>query len=310
MLRALGLGDLLVAVPALRLLRRALPDHHLVLAAPTALAPVVERTGAVDTLWGCARVSDLGGPHPQNRSHGVAINLHGRGPESHAALDALGPARRVGHAAPGWDGPAWVDDPDLPERRRWCDLLAACGLVTAAEAAAGADDLALDPPPARRGPDGPVVVHPGAAHGSKRWPVERFAAVARALAARGHRVVVTGTAEERPRTATVAAAAGARGADQGGRTDLAALLDLVAGARLVVTGDTGVAHVATAYGVASVVLFGPVGPAAWGPPPAGPHVTLTDPSRRRGERFTADPDPALLAVGVADVLDACAHLGA
>ncbi|NEA79391.1 glycosyltransferase family 9 protein, partial [Actinospica acidiphila] len=47
-LRALGLGDLLAGVPALRALRRGFPGHEIVLAAPAGLAPVAEATGAVD----------------------------------------------------------------------------------------------------------------------------------------------------------------------------------------------------------------------------------------------------------------------
>ena len=271
------------------------------LVTPASLAPLVARIDAVDEHVGGLPDPRVG-PRPDLARPDLAVNLHGRGPESHAVLDALAPRHRVGHAAPGWAGPAWDEGPDRPERRRWCDLLAGAGLVTPAEAAGAADDLALSgPAPQRAG--GPVVVHPGAAFGAKRWPVDRFAAVARGLAARGHPVVVTGSAAERGLGAAVAAAAG--GDDRTGRTDLAALLDLVGSARLVVSGDTGIAHVATALGVPSVTLFGPVGPRRWGPPPGGPHTTLTDAARRRGDRFADDPDPALLAVGVDAVLAAC-----
>lgn len=293
-LRDLGLGDLLVAVPALRLLRRALPDHEIVLVAPAALAPVVSLIGAVDT-----HVSEIHGYSREFRSRtpDVAVNLHGRGPESHARLEALGARRQIGHAAPGWDGPVWTDDPDVPERRRWCDLLVAAGLAPDADP----DDLHL---PGRRAvTGGPVVVHPGAAYGSKRWPAARFAACAAALQAQGHAVVVTGGDDERRLTAEVVARAGLPpDADLGGRTDLAGLLDLVAAAALVIAGDTGVSHVATAFGTPSVTLFGPVPPTRWGPPPGGPHVVLGDEGARRGDRFTDVPDPALLAITPADVL--------
>jgi len=296
-LRDLGLGDLLVAVPALRLLRRALPGHEVVLVAPAALEPLVGRIEAVDR-----HVDDVpDGPVD------VAVNLHGRGPESHARLDALAPRRRIGHAAPGWDGPEWTDDPTRPERRRWCDLLAATGLVDEAAAAAGADDLRL---PGRRAvPGGPVVVHPGAAFGAKRWPAARFAACAAALSRQGHPVVVTGAEGERALTAEVVARAGLPpDADLGGRTDLAGLLDLVAAATLVLAGDTGISHVATAFGTPSVTLFGPVPPTQWGPPPGGPHVVLGEDAVRRGARFVDDPDPALLAVTPDDVLAAIPSL--
>ena len=302
-LRDLGLGDLLVAVPALRLLRAALPDHRVVLLGPAWVGGVAGYP--VDAV-----ADDAAAPPPD-----VVVNLHGRGPQSHARLDALAgarPVRRVGHAAPGWDGPAWADDPARPERRRWCDLLATCGLVDNAAAADAADDLRLPHPRASEASTlatsgseatswtaGAVVVHPGAAFGAKRWPVERFAAVAAALAGDGHRVVVTGGRDEAVLAARVAAAGGL---DLAGRTSIDELLALVAGARLVVAGDTGIAHVATAFGVPSVTLFGPVGPEQWGPPADPRHVVLTDASLRRGDRFADEPDPALLAVGTPEVL--------
>ncbi|GLZ55983.1 glycosyltransferase family 9 protein [Actinomycetospora sp. NBRC 106378] len=315
-LRDLGLGDLLVAVPALRLLRRALPGRRFVLHGPAWVRDVpgfpVLPDGADDPGRGSA--PDVsGGPRPTPDVSGgprltpdvggaplTLVNLHGQGPQSHARLDALAgdrPAVRIGHAAPGWDGPPWTDDPTRPERRRWCDLLAACGLVTPDQAAAAADDLRLPEPPPPAVGNGAVVIHPGAAFGAKRWPVERFAAVARAVADAGHDVVVTGGPGERDLTGAVP------GRDLAGRTSIGELCRLAAHARLVIAGDTGIAHVATAYGTPSVTLFGPVGPEQWGPPPGDRrHVTLTDPTVRRGERFADDPDPALLAVGVDDAL--------
>ena len=59
-----------------------------------------------------------------------------------------------------------------------------------------------------------------------------------------------------------------------------------------------------------MVLFGPVDPAQWGPPADGPHVALADPATRRGERFVDEPDPALLAIGVEEVLAAAAAVAA
>jgi ADP-heptose:LPS heptosyltransferase len=71
----------------------------------------------------------------------------------------------------------------------------------------------------------------------------------------------------------------------------------------VVCGDTGVAHLATAYRVPSVVLFGPTPPQEWGPPPDRPwHTVLW--AGGRGDPHAAEPDPGLLAIEVADVLAA------
>jgi ADP-heptose:LPS heptosyltransferase len=81
---------------------------------------------------------------------------------------------------------------------------------------------------------------------------------------------------------------------------------VVAAARLVVTGDTGTAHLASAFRTSSVVLFGPTPPAWWGPPP-GPHVVLwhgTEP----GDPWGDLPDPALLRISVDEVLKAVGGL--
>lgn len=303
-LRALYLGDLLVAVPALKALRRALPGHRIVLATEGSLAPLVSLTGAVDELLPTPDLDSLAwaGPPPD-----VGINLHGRGRQSHQALDAVAPRRRIGFRAPGWAGPDFGEIAQRypHERERWCAMLSAHGMP------ADPADLRLPPPlgtePGRTCT--PVVVHPGSRHGSKRWPACRFAEVARALNGPLTPVVVTGSADEHDLACAVAGAAALAGSHVlAGRTGLGQLCALVAGAALVVSGDTGVAHLAAAFGTTSVTIFGPVGPEQWGPPADGPHVALGDERVRRGDPFADDPDPALLAVGAGDVLRAAARL--
>jgi ADP-heptose:LPS heptosyltransferase len=294
-LRALGLGDLLVAVPALRALRRARPEHRIVLATPAPLAPLAALTGAVDAVQPTTGIDDL--HRPPGPAPDLAVNLHGAGPQSHAALDATGPATRIGFGGvPGWVGPTHAEAlaAQPHERELWCGMLERHGI--------GADPLDLRLEPATRATPA-VVVHPGAAFGAKRWPVERFAAVAAALEGPVP-VVVTGSAPERERAQCVAELAGLP-PDRvlAGRTDLAELAAVVAGADLVVCGDTGIAHLASAFGTPSVVLFGPVGVRRWGPPP-GPHRVLEHPEVRGGDPFAAEPDPALLAITVDEVVAA------
>jgi ADP-heptose:LPS heptosyltransferase len=291
-LRAIGLGDLLAGVPALRALRRALPDHELVLAAPAPLEPLVRLAGAVDRLLPTDELAPVPwtGPPPD-----VAVDLHGNGPASMRLLEALQPGRLVAFADPA--GPRWRAGEH--ERDRWCRLVSESFGV-------GADpgDLLLPRPPTPPLVEDAVVVHAGAASASRRWPVERFGEVARWAADRGEQVVLTGSAAELGAARAVAAAAGLPAAAVlAGRTDLAELAGLVAGARLVVAGDTGVAHLASAYRTPSVLLFGPVPPAEWGPPPEGPHTALwhgADPGDPHGART----DPALLRIGVDEVVAA------
>jgi ADP-heptose:LPS heptosyltransferase len=83
----------------------------------------------------------------------------------------------------------------------------------------------------------------------------------------------------------------------------------VAAAGRVVCGDTGVAHLATALGTPSVVLFGPTPPAEWGPPAARPwHRALW--AGRTGDPHASEPDPGLLALEPRQVLEALERLPA
>ncbi len=106
----------------------------------------------------------------------------------------------------------------------------------------------------------PVVgLFPGANAPARRWPVERFGTLARALADRGWKPLVLGGAAEREVTARVAACApGALNA--GGRTDLGDLAALLSLCDLVVTNDTGPMHLAGAVGTPTVSLWGPSDP--------------------------------------------------
>ena len=290
-LRALGLGDLLTGVPALRALRRVC--DRLMLAAPVGLAPLVEL--AVD-----ARVLDTGpflGVAPRGRLHldtavDVAVNLHGAGPQSTDLLRTAAPRRLVSYGVTS----TWRADEH--EVARWCRLVAEAG------AAADPGDLGLARPDVPSPAPGATIVHPGAASEARRWPVERWAAVARDLRVAGHDVVVSGTPAEAPLTAAVAAGSGAR--DLAGRTGLLELAALVASARLVLSGDTGIAHLATAYAVPSVALFGPTSPASWGPPPRPQHKVLW--AGTESDPHDVRPSPGLLAIDVAAVLAAVRSL--
>jgi ADP-heptose:LPS heptosyltransferase len=295
-LRPLGLGDLLTGVPALRAIRAAVPDHRLVLATTAALEPLARLIDAVDDVLPARELEplDWSGPPPE-----LAVDLHGKGPASHEIVAALQPSRLLCFGSPGYPGPTWYADEH--EVRRWCRLVAE-GLGAAADP--DALDLAVPdvPPPVT----GAALVHPGAAYPSRRWPAERFAAVAGHLAAAGHDVRITGGPAEVGLARSVAAAAGLEeSAVLAGRTSPLELAATVAAARVVVSGDTGVAHLATAYRRPSVVLFGPVSPALWGPPPREQHVVLWhgDVHQGTGDPWGTTVDPALARITVDEVVD-------
>ncbi|MGE2713359.1 glycosyltransferase family 9 protein [Mycolicibacterium litorale] len=293
-LRALGLGDLLTAVPALRGLRRARPDARIVLAAPERFGPLAQLTEAVDAV---APTSGLGRLRPPPTPPALAVNLHGSGPESIRDLLAVAPRSILTYrhdAFPDVDGPRW--QADVHEVDRWCGLLEWAGI--------GCDptDLGIARPPGPPDRSGVTVIHPGAAFPARRWPPERFAEVAAALHADGHEVVITGDSGELDLARTVAAAAGLPGtAVLAGTLGLLELVALIGDCRLLVCGDTGVGHIATATGTPSVLLFGPTPPSRWGPRGDGPHVALW--AGEEGDPLGDTPDPGLLRLTVSEVLD-------
>jgi len=291
-LRALGLGDLLTALPALRALARFFPEHRGVLAAPTALAPLALHTGAVDAVEDTRPLAPLS---ETLHDAELGVNLHGRGPESRRVLAAARPRRLI---AFGLGASKWR--PDEHEVARWCRLLEESGIPT------DSGDVDLEPPASRPPTDavGATLLHPGAASEARRWPVERFAAVARAEREEGRPVVVTGGSDEVERAEEVARLARADGIRvYAGRTSLLDLAALVAAAGRVVCGDTGVGHLATALRTPSVLLFGPTSPALWGPPENRPWNRALW-AGRTGDPHADRPDPGLLEIQVSDVLAA------
>jgi ADP-heptose:LPS heptosyltransferase len=246
----------------------------------------------------------------------VAVNFHGRGPQSTRLLLDLQPLRLVAFTHPDVPEtrgmPAWT--PHEHEVNRWCRLVTAAGWpADPTDLDIRAPELGVDLHPYGvdlRRVRCCTVIHPGASSPARQWPVDRWVAVVRALCAEGHHVVVTGTPAEADLCAPLAAA-GAE--DLCGRLALPDLVRTVATARLLLCGDTGVAHVATAYATPSVLLFGPTPPSTWGPrldpelhavlwhgsdgdPPGDPHADI--------------PDARLLEITVEEVLTASATTAA
>jgi ADP-heptose:LPS heptosyltransferase len=313
-LRALRLGDLLVAVPAFRAMRRAWPDARIeLIGLPWARALVERLPGYVDELvefpgWPgvperdvdparVARFLAEASAHPAD----LAIQLHGSGLVTNAFVALLGARATAGRFAPG----AFVPDPEtfvpfderVHERRGALDVLGAIGVPDAGDELE-LRVLARDREEIARGPARALdrgayaIVHPGSSTPARRWPAEGFAAVADAVAAHLP-VVVTGTDGDRDAVDATIAAMRRPALDLAGRTSLGGLFALVEDASLVVSNDTGVAHVADAVGTPSVVVFTVADPARWGP---------TDRARHRVVARTPTDWPDVPSV-VAEALD-------
>jgi len=123
-----------------------------------------------------------------------------------------------------------------------------------------------------------VVVHPGASVPARGLPDRAATDAAAALAGAGFDVIVTGAPADTDAADRIVAASGsAHVHSTAGTTDVDGLVQIVAGADVVVTGNTGAAHVAAAVGTPVVEAFAPVvDPHRWRPWMV-PHILLGDP---------------------------------
>jgi ADP-heptose:LPS heptosyltransferase len=300
-LRALQLGDLLCAVPAWRALRAAFPAAVITLIGlPWARAFVERFAHLLDRFVEFPgypglpeRAVDLRAVPPflerlQAEPFDLVLQMHGSGSLVNPLMMLFGAERAAGFYEPG----RFCPDPDLfipypdgvHEIRRHLALMAHLGLpprgehlefpLTAADRAE-LEALGLGLRPGRY-----VVVHPGARAAERRWPPRHFARLADEAARAGYAVALTGTAEERPLTAAVAAAMRGPAVDLAGATRLGAAAALIQRARLLIANDTGVSHVAAALGTPSLIVATHAEHERWAP---------LDARRHRVFAWTRDP---------------------
>ena len=272
-----SLGDLVHALPAVAAIRRAHPAaaidwlvdavHRDFLALVPVITGVITLEGRSAAAWLAARRT------LRAREYDVAIDFQGL--LKSAALARLSGATRV----LGFDRAALRERAAAPFYRERIDVgerghvihknLRLAGAVGARsdvlEFPIGPVDSAVATRTRARFPRGYALINPGAAWPNKRWPAERFGAVADLLQQRFDlpSVVMWGPGETALADAVVAASNGAAVAAV--ETNLADLVAMARHARFIVSGDTGPLHIATAVGVPAVALFGPTNPARNGP---------------------------------------------
>lgn len=276
-LRALKLGDLLCTVPAFRALRAAYPFAEIRLIGLPWTSELVRRYDAyLDGLFvlpgfpgfpeqsfdprAFTRFLD----EVQSWAPDLVLQIHGSGELSNPLALLLGGQTTAGYYLPGQfcpDPSHFIPYPaELPEVGRHLRLLEHLGIPSQGAhkemAVYDADRLALAAAMHdHHGLAGPyVVVHPGASVPERRWPPERFAAVADQLAERGLRIVLTGRANEAPVTSSVQRQMRAPAINLTGRTGLGTLAALLERAALLVSNDTGVMHVGESVGTQLVAV--------------------------------------------------------
>lgn len=293
--RALVLGDMLCAVPALRAMRAAWPNARITLIGLPWAQALAERLPELDGF-----IAFPGHPGLPERAPDVQawpafvqsvrearfdllLQMHGSGGITNPLVAGWGARRLGGFAEAG----AWCPDPEgfcpWPTTGHEIDRLLCL-----------TDHLGLP----RRGrqlsfplrdedrravqPTRPYAcLHPGAQLPSRRWPPERFAAIGDLLARQGLEVFVTGTGAEAPIARAVVEAMQEPATSLAGRTSLWTLGALIESARLLVCNDTGVSHVAAALGTPSVVVSLGAEVARWAPLDARLHRVLWQPMECR-----------------------------
>ena len=285
--RALQLGDLLCAVPALRALRAALPQAEITLIGlPWArdfarrFHPYVDDFLYFPGAPGLIERKPARGEYEafvavaRARRFDLAVQLHGDGSHSNAVVQALGARFVLGCHPPGStvaDTDYSLSYPeDLPEIHRLLAPLAHAGIAPRGdhlEFPIEAEDhaaLALAWP-GRGARHSYVCLHPGARLHTRRWPAAYFAQIADACADAGYLPVLTGSLEERPLVDAVLLRMRRPCVNLCGRTGLGAFAALLRDARLVVCNDTGTSHVTAAVGTPSIVLYSGSAPDRWAP---------------------------------------------
>lgn len=323
-LRALYLGDLLCAVPAFRALRRRFPAAEITLiglpwaADLVARLPYIDRllpfpgyAGITEAAYDPARTADFMAA-ARAAGYDLALQMHGDGSITNGFVAELGARTSLGYRR-GADERLRSTLPyrsDEHEIQRWLRLVDVLGApiddwslefpIRAdehAQAAALLDQAASDRPL--------IGVHAGAKDAARRWPPERFAALADTLAEQtGARIVLTGGASEREITRAVSDQMRSPALDLAGQTDLGTFAAVLSRLDLLVTNDTGASHLAAATGTQSVVLFGPTRPEHWAPLDRQRHCVI--------DALALNPDcapeEALAQLAVAPVLAACAEM--
>jgi ADP-heptose:LPS heptosyltransferase len=287
-LRALQLGDLLCAIPAWRALRRAFPEARIALIGLPWAYDFVGRfhryldewivfpgyPGLPERPFLFEAISDFI-DCMRRRRFDLVLQMHGDGRITNRIamlLEGRITAGFYGPGAPCPDPDRFCPYPDdIAETHRHLRFIEFLGLPSEG------DDLefpltASDEESWRRirdvhelRPGSYVCVHPGGRGIHRRWPAEQFARVADALAEKGWRIIVTGTVEEQPLVETMERAMSSTPVNLMGRTDLGGLAMLLNRARLLVTNDTGVSHMAVAFRLPSVVISTGSDPIRWGP---------------------------------------------
>jgi heptosyltransferase I len=338
-----AMGDVLHALPAAAALRSLHPDWHIgwaieprwlpLLKADSGVLgpsergpamPLVDRTYfAATRAWkqqplSRTTIRDISSLRRELLSERFDLCVDMQGSIRSAVIGRMSGAERlVGPAEPREAPARWFYGQEIREHavhivEQGCELLGgAMGeVLRPAKVLLPVDEVAeefCDALLARTVPEGSdfVVIAPTAGWGAKEWPAERYGRVAAELARSGYRVLVNGASTSDPSAEAVVEASG--GSAIAVPCSLAELIALTRRASLVIAGDTGPLHLASALEIPVVGLFGPTDPARNGPYRTRSRVLRHATSQRDHSRHS-ETEQGLLQITTDEVIGAALEL--
>ncbi len=330
LLRASRIGDFVCATPAFRALRRALPEAEITMITLPMLRDLAMRSphldrfvafpgfpGIAEQFFDARRAASFF-HQMQAEQFDLAVQMQGSGVYSNPFMLMLGARATAGFVREG-DGAGLLDAAlPIPEQGHEVQRVLALTTFLGAMPQGEGTEFALWPEDQAAaealiaGAEPPLIgLHPAARDLTRRWALDRFTAVGSELRRRhGGTVVMLGEREEWPAAEAVARGVGAPCLNLVGRTSLAVLGAVIARLAVLVTNDTGPAHVAYALGTSTITVFGGGDPSRYGPLSDGPYRVLAHEVPCRPCNYATCPIgyTCLKGVTVPLVLDAAASV--
>lgn len=279
-LRALNLGDLLCTVPAFRSLRKALPKAHITLISLPWAKEFVEifnhyfddfiefpgYFGLPEREFRAEGIIKFL-KEVQNRQFDLAIQMQGNGSITNSLISLFHAKTTAGfYPSAGFcpNSSTFLPYPNnLPEINRHLKLMDFLGFPSKGEH--------LEFPFNHKGKnqykikEKYVCLHPGAGNQDKRWGLEKFGQVGDHLIKQGFKLIITGTKEEKSLADKLMMFFSGNAVNLAGSTSLSMLAYLIKNSTLLISNDTGVAHLADALKTPSIVIFKTSDPLRWAP---------------------------------------------
>jgi ADP-heptose:LPS heptosyltransferase len=293
--RALQLGDMLCAIPAIHALRNAYPNAEITLLSLPWAKWLVKRfdnyfdrfihfpgfPGLPEQAFDPGAFAEFL-PLIQREKFDLVLQMQGNGSIVNSMIELFGAKHAAGFSTEGHYAPDYnlfMPYPDQgSEIDRHIALMGFLGIPSqgnSLEFPLNATDLQqLDylALPVERGHY--VCIHPGSRGTWRQWPTEHFAALGDFCYEQGYKVVITGTKDEANITSEVIAKMGYEAIDATGKTSINTVAALINDAALLISNCTGVSHIAAALKTPSIVISMDGEPERWGPINKQLHRTL------------------------------------